>query len=61
MKNILLLTDFSKNSINAIRYALNLFENDICTFHILNVRSPSGYVAVDLISADHESIYDTVI
>ena len=61
MKNILLLTDFSKNSINAIRYALNLFENDMCTFHILNVRSPSGYAAVDLIAADHESIYDTVI
>jgi nucleotide-binding universal stress UspA family protein len=61
MKSILLLTDFSENSINAMRYALNLFENEFCTFHVLNVKNPSGYTAVDLISAGHETIYDTVI
>lgn len=36
MKNILIPTDFSNNSRNAIEYALNLFKNDKCTFYLLN-------------------------
>lgn len=40
MKNILLPTDFSENSWNAIRYALALFNNEKCTFHLLNVYTP---------------------
>jgi nucleotide-binding universal stress UspA family protein len=61
MKNILLLTDFSKNSINAMRYALNLFENSICNFYILNVENSSVYASADIISAGNESIYNSVI
>ncbi len=41
MKNILLPTDFSENSWNAIRYALALFQNEKCTFHLLNVYTPA--------------------
>ncbi|AUP81331.1 universal stress protein [Flavivirga eckloniae] len=37
MKNILLPTDFSENSWNAIRYALNFFENTTCDFYLLHV------------------------
>ncbi|MEN8185868.1 MAG: universal stress protein [Bacteroidota bacterium] len=37
MKNILLPTDFSNNSFNAIKYALGLFKGKDCTFHLLNV------------------------
>ncbi len=37
MIKILLPTDFSENSVNAIHYALNLFKNDECTFYLLNV------------------------
>ncbi|MGI9531888.1 universal stress protein [Lutimonas sp.] len=37
MKKILLPTDFSKNSVNAIRYATKLFANVPCTFYVLNV------------------------
>lgn len=37
MKQILCPTDFSNNSYNAIYYASRLFENIICTFHIVNV------------------------
>ncbi|MEN8185867.1 MAG: universal stress protein [Bacteroidota bacterium] len=37
MKNILLPTDFSNNSFNAIKYAVDLFKNKDCTFHLLNV------------------------
>jgi len=36
MKHILLPTDFSDNSWKAISYAKQLFENESCTFHILN-------------------------
>lgn len=43
MKNILLPTDFSDNSWNAIRYAIQLFENDQCTFHLFNAYTPVVY------------------
>lgn len=35
-KNILIPTDFSKNSWNALNYALSLFKEDTCTFYLLN-------------------------
>jgi nucleotide-binding universal stress UspA family protein len=37
MRKILLPTDFSDNSINAIRYAIELFRDEACTFYVLNV------------------------
>ena len=43
MKKILLPTDFSDNSWNAISYALHLFENENCTFYILNTYTPVIY------------------
>jgi len=61
MKNILLLTDFSENSMNAMRYALHLFENSICNFYILNVENTSAYASADLMSVGNESIYNSVI
>ncbi|WOD42959.1 universal stress protein [Hwangdonia lutea] len=52
MKNILLPTDFSENSWNAIKYAINFFEKDACNFYLLHVtrfdnfmNSESPYVA----------------
>ena len=36
MKNILILTDFSKNSWNSIEYALALFQNRSYNFYLLN-------------------------
>ncbi|MBJ7882054.1 universal stress protein [Gelidibacter salicanalis] len=41
MKNILLPTDFSENSLNAITYALNLFEESACNFYLLHVIKPN--------------------
>lgn len=35
-KNILIPTDFSKNSWNALNYALSLFKDEKCTFYLLN-------------------------
>lgn len=43
MKNILLPTDFSDNSWNAIKYAIALFKHDDCTFHLLNTYTPVIY------------------
>jgi len=43
MKKILLPTDFSDNSINAIRYAIQLFKDEKCTFYLLNAYTPAIY------------------
>ncbi|MDY7396690.1 universal stress protein [Aureibaculum sp. 2210JD6-5] len=43
MKNILLPTDFSENSKNAINYAHELFKNIACTFYLLNTYTPVIY------------------
>ncbi|WP_430411737.1 universal stress protein [Kordia sp.] len=37
MKNILIPTDFSENSWNAIAYGLQFLKNDTCNFYLLNV------------------------
>lgn len=47
MKSILLPTDFSENSWNAIQYALNFFEKDYCHFYLLNVTKLNDLVLVD--------------
>jgi len=41
--NILLPTDFSKNSRNAISYAMHLFKNEKCNFFFLHTYTPSFY------------------
>lgn len=43
MKNVLLPTDFSENASNAIEYAVQLFEGEDCTFHLLNTFTPIAY------------------
>lgn len=43
MKKILLPTDFSENSLNAIKYAVQLFKNEKCTFYLLNTYTPILY------------------
>lgn len=47
MKNILLPTDFSENSWNAIIYAINFFENESCNFFLLHVNRFSTVVFDD--------------
>ncbi len=36
-------TDFSKNALNAARYALDLFRHEPCIFYLLNVYQVDGY------------------
>lgn len=43
MKKILLPTDFSENAYNAIRYAVQLFKKEECTFYLLNTYTPVLY------------------
>lgn len=43
MKNILLPTDFSENSWNAISYAIHLFKDEACKFYLLNTYTPAIY------------------
>ena len=41
MKRILLPTDFSENSYNAIKYAVQLLQNDVCEFYLLHTYTPA--------------------
>ena len=43
MQRILIPTDFSENSWNAIKYCLELFKNDKCTFYILHINPIPPY------------------
>ena len=45
MKRIILPTDFSDNAYNAICYAINLFEEEECTFYLLHTYTPAIYQA----------------
>ena len=45
MQRILIPTDFSENSWNAIKYGLELFKNTKCTFHLLHVNPIPTYSA----------------
>ena len=62
MKNILLLTDFSEDSQNAIEYALQFFKGGKYNFFILNVHKVSNYTTGDLMASSADaSIYDSII
>ncbi|WP_121666912.1 universal stress protein [Mesonia aquimarina] len=61
MKKILLPTDFSDNAFNAIEYALQLFEKEVCTFYLLNIYTPivydTEYVGYSSINPGLDEIY----
>jgi len=62
MKNILLLTDFSEDSRNAIEYALQFFKGGKYNFFIFNVHKVSNYTTGDLMASSADaSIYDSII
>ncbi|MFD2518937.1 universal stress protein [Salinimicrobium flavum] len=62
MKNILLPTDFSKCSTNAILYTLRLFKGTSCTFHLLSIYKAWNYTSGDLMQASaDDSLYDILI
>ena len=55
MKKILIPTDFSENSWNAIKYAVAFFKKTKCTFYILHIASTEDVVIDDaLFKAENE-------
>jgi nucleotide-binding universal stress UspA family protein len=62
MKSILLPTDFSTNSINAIHYAVNLLKNESCKFYLINIQTASSFISDDLMTmSSSATIYQTII
>lgn len=58
-KRILLPTDYSKNALNAIRYALELYRGVQCDFYVLNVFQVSSYTLDNMmIPEPGEQFYD---
>lgn len=55
MKNILIPTDFSENSWNAIEYALQFLSTSVCNFYLLHVTTNQNLGETDL-SAEDESV-----
>lgn len=59
MKNIIVPTDFSTNDMNALNYAVSLFEEDRCTFYLLNTFQPNEISTHTLLHPElGETIYD---
>lgn len=52
-KRILLPTDFSKNALNAVRYAVDLYSEVPCDFYFLNAFRISGY-SIDSLTPPEE-------
>lgn len=50
MKNILIPTDFSDNSWNAIKYALKLYKKTRCSFHLLHVSNVNAIIGSEISS-----------
>lgn len=48
MKNILIPTDFSDNSWNAIEYALKLYKKTRCSFHLLHVSNINTFIGGEI-------------
>lgn len=61
MKQILLLTDFSENSINAIQYALEFSKNEACHFYLMHVHKASSFTTGDLMLSPSNNVYDSII
>ena len=61
MKNILLLTDFSDPSKNAIHYALKLFQDELCNLYILYVQDSTTYITDDLMTNSSTTLYNSLI
>ena len=61
MKQIVLLTDFSENSFQAILYAMNFFESDEVNFHILHIKDSRGLLLDDLMTSTAGENMDSVL
>jgi nucleotide-binding universal stress UspA family protein len=60
MKNILLPTDFSENSWNAINYAIRFFEDLECNFYLLHVSQFDNFMAGDMSVTLNDNTIETL-
>lgn len=61
MKNILLPTDFSENSWNAIQYTLELFKDEACNFYVFNSYRLPVYTTDDfMVSSTNEGLEESL-
>lgn len=61
MRKILLPIDFSEASDNALRYSLQFFKGETCTFYLLSVYRAWEYTTDELMKApDTDSIYNSL-
>ena len=56
MKNILIPTDFSENSLNAVKYALAFFKDTECDFYLLHVTLIYNYASAESPIAPYPAI-----
>ena len=62
MKNVLILTDFSENAWNALKYAQQLFKSTQCNFYLLHVSAYIDYpVSTTSIEEDENIITQELI
>ncbi|GAA0748077.1 universal stress protein [Gaetbulibacter jejuensis] len=61
MKNILLLTDFSKSADNAISYALSHFNSSPCHFFLMYVYKSGNFIMDDLMTSSNDTVFDAII
>lgn len=62
MKAVLFPTDFSKNSVNAIHYAVALLKNEPCKFYFLNVQKASSFLSDDMmVVSSSATVYKTLV
>jgi nucleotide-binding universal stress UspA family protein len=56
MKNILIPTDFSENSWNAIEYAIQFFKKSACNFYLLHVNADGALKTDDSYYVQYENV-----
>ncbi|KAB8155859.1 universal stress protein [Kordia sp. TARA_039_SRF] len=61
MKNILVLTDFSTCSRNAIQYATNFLKDQACCFYVMHVHKSGSFTLDDLMSSATANVYESVL
>ncbi|WP_397363044.1 universal stress protein [Olleya sp. R77988] len=61
MKNILLLTDFSDSSKNAMFYAIQLLKKQKVAFHLVYVHKASSFTTADLMTNGNDNLYASII
>jgi nucleotide-binding universal stress UspA family protein len=61
MKKIVVLTDFSQCSRNAIQYATHFLQNEPCLFYLTHIHKSGSFTLDDMMSSATANVYDSVL